>query len=139
MLNVTLWALQVLMALIFLAHGWIMLVPPASLIEQMNASLSPALRIFIGVSEVAAAAGLILPALTRILPWLVPLAAAGLSIVMVCATVWHVVRNEISSSVTTFVLLGLLAFLTYMRWKVKPIAARNASGRLGSQTHVRTS
>ena len=128
MLNVTLWALQVLVALIFLAHGWIMLVPPASLIEQMNASMSATLRIFIGVSEVAAAAGLILPALTRILPWLVPLASAGLSIVMVCATIWHIARSEVSSAVTTTVLLAIVTFLAYARWKVKPIPSRSVAG-----------
>lgn len=124
MLNATLWGIQLLMALVFFAHGWIMLVPPAELIEQMNASLSTGLRIFIGVAEVAAAAGLILPAITRILPWLVPLAAAGLSIVMVCATVWHLVRGEISSAVTTTVLLALVTFLAYARWRMKPIPAR---------------
>ena len=78
-----------LLAVVFLAHGTFLLVPPASMIEQMNAAMSPAFRIFIGVSEVAAAIGLTVPGLTRVLPWLVPAAAAGLMVVMISATVFH--------------------------------------------------
>jgi hypothetical protein len=125
MLNITLWIIQVLMALVFLAHGYILLVPPPELIAQMNASMSPAFRIFLGVAEVAAAAGLTLPGITRIQPWLVPAAAGGLVIVMIGATVFHIARGEVSSAVITAVLLGLVALLTYMRWKVKPILPRS--------------
>jgi uncharacterized membrane protein YphA (DoxX/SURF4 family) len=38
MLEVTLWVLQVLLALAFLPHGWMFLAPPANLVEQMNAA-----------------------------------------------------------------------------------------------------
>ena len=123
-MNITLWILQILLAVAFLLHGWIMLVPPAELIEQMNASMSPAFRIFIGVSEVAAGIGLTLPGITRIAPSLVPAAAAGLMIVMISATIWHLVRGEISGALTTLVLLGMATFVAYMRWKVKPILPR---------------
>jgi uncharacterized membrane protein YphA (DoxX/SURF4 family) len=127
MMQITLWVLQVLMALVFLAHGLMLLFPPANLVDQMNASMSTALRIFIGVSEVAAAVGLTLPGITRILPWLVPAAAAGLTIVMVLATAFHIVRGEVSSAVIPTVLLAIVAFLAYMRWRVKPIPPRGAA------------
>jgi putative oxidoreductase len=68
--------------------------------------------------------GIILPGATRILPGLVTAAAAGITFVMVAATLWHVVRGEISSAVITLVLLVIAAFVTYMRWRVMPITAR---------------
>ena len=75
-------------------------------------------------AEVAAAVGLIVPGLTRIKPWLVPLAAALLLPIMIGATVSHLSRGEYGSSVTTTLLLVLLAAVAYMRWKVRPIPAR---------------
>lgn len=126
-MNIFLWVLQVLLALAFLAHGWLMLAPPPELIDQMNASIAPPLRLFIGVAEVLAAVGLTLPGITRIMPWLVPWAAAGLLVVMICATVFHVMRNEMMSALITAGLLGLVAFVAYMRWKVMPIRPRAAS------------
>lgn len=126
-MNILVWVLQVLLALAFLAHGWIFLVPPPEMIDQMNASISPALRIFIGVAEVLAGVGLTLPGITRIMPSLVPWAAAGLMVVMICATVFHVMRNEMMSALTTTVLLVLITFVAYMRWKVLPIRPRAAT------------
>jgi uncharacterized membrane protein YfcA len=57
----------------------------------------------------------------------VPLAAAGLIPIMIGATVLHIQRNEISSAITTAILLVLVAFVAYMRWKVKPILPRRAA------------
>lgn len=126
-MNKALWVLQVLLAAVFLAHGWLMLAPPAELVEMMNAQLGVALRLFIGAAEVLAAIGLIAPAATRILPWLTPLAAAGLVIVMVSATGLHLVRGEFSSAVSTTVLLVIAAAVAYLRWKVRPIAPRKSA------------
>jgi uncharacterized membrane protein YphA (DoxX/SURF4 family) len=120
-MNIVLWILQVLLALVFAAHGWMLLVPPVHLIEQMNATMPTSFRIFLGVAEVLAAIGLILPGVTRILPWLVSWAAGGLMFVMVSATIFHIARGEISGAVTTAVLLALLTFVAYMRVKVLPI------------------
>ena len=61
-MNIALWILQVLLAAQFLFHGWIMLVPPAELVEIMNAEMAPWFRIFIGVTESLGALGLICPA-----------------------------------------------------------------------------
>jgi uncharacterized membrane protein YphA (DoxX/SURF4 family) len=125
-MNITLWALQVALAVAFLAHGWMFLFPPADLVDVMNATIPPAFRLFLGVAEIAAAIGLTLPALTRIKPWLVSCAAAGLMIVMTGATILHVARGEHSSAVTTTVLFVALAFVGYMRWKVAPVPGRSA-------------
>ena len=81
-MNILLWVLQVLLALAFFAHGWLFLFPPASLVDEMNASLPRWFQLFIGVAEVLAAVGLTLPGLTRIQPWLISCAAAGFAAVV---------------------------------------------------------
>lgn len=124
-MNIVLWILQTLLAAQFLWHGWIFVAPPAEIVEMMNAFIPPWLRIFIGVAELLAAVGLILPGATRILPWLTPLAAAGLMIVMGSATVLHLIRGETGNAIFTAVLFALVTVTAYMRWKVRPISPRN--------------
>lgn len=126
-MNIVLWILQVLLAVAYVAHGWLFLFPPAEMVEAMNASIPPALRIFIGVAEWLAAIGLILPGLTRIQPWLTPLAAAGLMMVMASATGLHLWRGETTSALTTAVLFVLVTVVAYMRWQVKPILSRSVT------------
>ena len=128
-MNILLWVLQVLLALAFFAHGWILLFPPAAIVEQMNATMPRWFQLFLGVAEVLAGVGLTLPGITRIQPWLVSCAAAGVMIVMICATIFHVMRNEISSAAITAGLLVLATFVAYMRWRVVPIAPRRAGVR----------
>ncbi len=123
-MNIVLWILQVLLAVVYAAHGWMFLSPPAELVEIMNEQLAPSFRIFLGVAELLAAVGLVLPGLTRILPWLTPLAAAGLMIVMASATVLHIARGEISSAIMGAVLFALVTFVAYMRWRVLPLPSR---------------
>jgi putative oxidoreductase len=123
-MNTALWILQVLLAAAFLAHGWMLLSPPPDIVERMNASLPRWFQIFLGVAEILAAVGLTLPALTRVLPWLVTWAAVGIMIVMVAATGLHLVRGEFGSAVITLVLLAMATFVAYMRHRVLPIGVR---------------
>ena len=123
-MNAMLWILQVVLAAAFLAHGLMFLFPPADLVAVMDASLYRPLRYFLGVAEVAAAIGLIVPGITRIQPWLVVAAAAGLVPIMVGATVLHTSRGEYGSAVTTTVLLVLVALVAWMRSQVHPIEPR---------------
>src|SRR5258706_14804862 len=104
-MNILLWVLQALLAMAFLAHGLLFLFPAATMVEQMNASLPRGFQVFLGVAEVVAAVGLTLPGMSRIQPWLVPCAAAGLMIVMISATIFHLMRGEVSSAITTAGLL----------------------------------
>jgi hypothetical protein len=126
-MNILLWALQVLLALAFFAHGCLLLFPPAAVAALMNASLPRWFRLFLGVAEILAAVGLTLPGFTRIQPWLVYCAAAGIMIVMICATIFHLSRGEVSSAVTTMVLLAMATFVAYMRWRVAPIQPRRVA------------
>jgi hypothetical protein len=126
-MNILLWVLQVLLAAAFLAHGLLFLSPPPDIAVLMNASLPRWFQLFLGVAEVLAAVGLILPPLTRIMPWLAIWAAVGIMIVTASATVYHLVRGEISSAFITFLLLAMAATVGYMRLRVVPIGVRRVA------------
>ena len=126
-MNIALWVLQVLLALAFFAHGWLFLSPPPEIVEQMNASLPRWFQLFLGVAEVLAAVGLILPGVARIMPWLVPAAASGIMVVLGSATVYHFIRGEISSGIITLVMFALATVVAYYRWSVMPIRPRAAA------------
>ena len=128
-MNILLWVLQALLAAAFFAHGLLLLMPPPDIAAQMTAELPRGFWVFLGGAEVAAALGITLPGATRIQPWLVPLAAAGIMFVMVSATIWHVVRGEISSAIVTLVLLVMSTYVAYMRWRLYPIRPRSAAVR----------
>jgi hypothetical protein len=123
-MNIALWVLQALLAAAFLAHGLLLLFPPPDIAALMLAQLPRWFWLFLGVAEVAAAVGITLPGIARVMPRLVPAAAIGIMIVMVSATVWHLVRAEWSSAVVTFVLLLMATYVAYMRARVAPIPAR---------------
>lgn len=123
-MKIVLWVLQGLLAMQFLFHGYIMLMPPPELLAVMNAQMSPVLRIFIGVTESLGALGLILPGVTRIAPRLTVWASIGLMIVAGSAAGLHLYRGEISSATITFVLFLLLGFVAYMRANRVPLPSR---------------
>ncbi len=129
-MNAIVWILQLLLAAAFLAHGLMFLNPSPEIAALMNASMPRWFQVFLGVAEVAAAAGLTLPGITRILPRLVPAAALGLCIVMVSATTLHLSRGEYSAAATTFVLLVLASIVAYMRLRRLPIAPRRSVPRV---------
>jgi hypothetical protein len=126
-MNIVLWISQVLLAVAFFLHGWLLLAPPPDIAAQMIASLPRWFWLFLGMAELLAAIGLTLPGLTRILPGLVTWAAVGVMIVMVSATVYHIARNEISSALTTLVLLAMATFVAYARHRMLPIRPRQAA------------
>lgn len=123
-----LWIIQVLLALMFLFAGGTKLVIPPDVLASMgspNQIPLPGWFVrFIGVAEVLGALGLILPGLLRIKPWLTPLAAAGLVVIMVGATVLHIVADGVAAGVIPLLLGLLAAFVAYGRWRVAPHPAR---------------
>jgi hypothetical protein len=76
---------------------------------------------FIGVAEILGTLGLILPALTGILPWLTVAAASGLAAVMIAAIIFHVLRGEINRNAVPIVFMLLLLFVTYGRIALAPL------------------
>ena len=115
--NRLVWVLQVLLALAFFAHGAMMVFPPAEVAALMNAAMPRWFQLFIGIAEVLASIGLILPALTGIQPWLVAWAAGGIMFVMVSATIFHIARGEYSSAATTVVLLVMATIVARARYQ----------------------
>jgi len=117
-MNTALWIVQVLLALLFLFAGGIKLVLPVEeLMKQMPLPLPGWFVRFTGVIEVLGALGLILPGLLGIRPGLTPLAAAGLVIVMIGATVYTVAAGDIASALLPLVVGILAAFVAYGRWR----------------------
>jgi hypothetical protein len=115
-----LWIIQGLLAALFLWAGGIKLVLP---LEKLTGPVQlPGLFLrFIGVAEVLGALGLILPGLLRIRPGLTPLAAAGLVIIMIGATVLTLVGGDVVLSLIPLVVGLLAAFVAYGRWRLAPL------------------
>jgi uncharacterized membrane protein YphA (DoxX/SURF4 family) len=123
-----LWIIQVLLALLFLFAGGMKLVIPPDVLMSMgspNAIPLPGLLIqFIGVCEVLGAIGLILPGLLRIRRGLTPLAAAGLVIIMIGATVLTIAGDGFVMALPPLVVGLLAAFVAYGRWHLVPHRGR---------------
>ena len=118
-----LWIIQVLLALIFLFAGGTKLVMPAEQLTGQTPLSAPFLR-FIGTAEIAGALGLILPGALRIRPGLTPLAAAGLTIIMIGATTVTVMTMSAAMALLPFIVGGLTVFVAYARWRVHPLPGR---------------
>jgi uncharacterized membrane protein YphA (DoxX/SURF4 family) len=124
-----LWIIQVLLALLFLFAGGTKLVLPLEVLKSMgspNQIVLPGLLVrFIGVCEVLGALGLILPGLLRIRPGLTPLAAAGLVIIMMGATVISFAEDAVAAALFPLVVGLLAAFVAYGRWRLAPHPGRS--------------
>jgi uncharacterized membrane protein YphA (DoxX/SURF4 family) len=124
-MNIALWIVQVLLSLVFLASGARKLAPAQVTRVKATPLLAdlpvPFVR-FIAAAEVLGAIGLILPAATQIAPVLTPAAAAGIALLMLCATLVHVARREYAKIGLTCGLLLLAVFAVYGRLVLVPIA-----------------
>ena len=120
-MNYALWIVQGLLALIFLFAGGMKLVMP---IEEMTKQVPlPGLFLrFIAVAEVLGAIGMILPGLLHIRPGLTPLAAAGLVIIMIGATVVTLMTADVALALIPLVVGLLSAFVAYGRWRLAPLS-----------------
>lgn len=118
-MNVTLWILQGLLALLFGSAGLMKATQPK---EKLAKNLpwvedfSPATVKFIGIVELLAGLGLILPAVTGVVPVLTPIAAAGLAVVMVLAAATHIRRKETQGVIFNVILFALAAVVAWGRF-----------------------
>lgn len=120
-MNVALWIVQALLALLFLFAGGIKLIMPIEeLMKQMPLALPGWFMRFIAVLEILGGIGLILPWLTGIRPGLTPLAAAGLVILMISATVYTLAAGDVATALMPLVVGILAALVAYGRWRVTP-------------------
>ena len=118
-MNILLWIIQILLALVFLFAGGTKLFIPA---EKLQAQAPPGaihfpgwFLVFIGVCEVLGAIGLVLPGLTRTRKGLTALAAVGLTIIMIGAVVVTVMGLGILAAVPPLIVALLCAFVAYER------------------------
>jgi hypothetical protein len=114
---------QGLLALIFLFTGGMKLVLPIEVLTEQTPLLPGLFVRFLGVAEVLGAIGLILPGLLGIRPGLTPLAACGLVIIMIGATVLTlagVVPGGVAPALIPLVVGLLSAFVAYGRWRLAP-------------------
>jgi hypothetical protein len=117
-MNIALWIVQVLLAGLFLfAGGMKVVIPIEEIMKQMPLPLPGWFVLFTGVVELLGAIGLILPWLLGIRPGLTPLAAAGLVIVMIGATIYTVAAGDIATALMPIAVGLLAALVAYGRWR----------------------
>jgi uncharacterized membrane protein YphA (DoxX/SURF4 family) len=124
-MNVILWILQVVLALLFIWAGGFKLVVPASELAAQSPPgqiVFPGLFLkFIGLCELLGGFGLILPGIFKTRQYLIPLAALGLLIIMIGATVVVLIGGNVGVAVSNVVIGLLLAFVAYGRWRLRPL------------------
>ncbi len=125
-MNIALWIIQVLLALLFLFAGGTKLVLPIDVLTSMgspNQVHLPGLLIrFIGIYEVLGALGLILPRAFSQANGFDTMAAAGLVIIMIGAIVLTIIGDGIAPAITPLIAGLLCAFVAYGRWRIRPLA-----------------
>jgi len=133
-MKTALWTAQVLWGVFFSITGFgkILWYKPALWNQALQvvpwlSAVPQDLAIFIGVAEFLGGVGLILPAITGVKPKLTPIAAIGLTLVMILAGFFHIVRGEYSFLLINVVLGGVTAFIAYERLFVRPIAPASIS------------
>lgn len=111
-MGIVTWVLQFLLAIAFIGAGLMKLSTPKDrLVERMEwaRGVTPRGLKAIGLVELLGGIGLVLPALTGVLPWLTTVAAFGLALAMLLAIVTHIRLREVSQALPAAVLLLLLA------------------------------
>jgi DoxX-like family len=118
-MNVALWIVQGLLAAVFLLAGGAKLVLPLDQLTGPVALPGWFLR-FIGLAEVLGSLGLVLPGLLRIRTGLTSLAAAGLVIIMIGATVIMWSSGMVAVALMNILVALLAVFVAYGRWRLAP-------------------
>ena len=123
-MGIALWVVQGLLAVAFLGAGATKLSQPKEkLAKNMTwvEDFSQGKVRLISTLEIVGALGLVLPALTGVLPWLTPLAALGLALLMAGAIYTHLRRKEAPAVVPPAVLLLLAALVAVGGFFVVPL------------------
>lgn len=124
-MNIVLWIIQCLLALLFLFSGSMKFVMSVAQMNEQAPVVLPGIFLhFIGVCEVLGGFGLILPSALRIKPGLTPLAAAGLAIITAGATVITLMGPMKGLAAIPFVTCALCTFVAYGRWRARPITPK---------------
>jgi uncharacterized membrane protein YphA (DoxX/SURF4 family) len=126
-MKITVWIVSALLALAFLGTGLVKLVMSTADLESMIEGVPVVLLRIAGVAEVLGAVGLIAPAATRLLPRLTPIAASGLVVTMIGATITNVIIGEYANVAQTVLLGALAGFVAWARFGPYAIAPKHAA------------
>lgn len=143
-MNVLLWTAQILWGVFFTFTGFgkVLAYDPSvwhRMLHQVAwfSAVPQGLFVFIGLCEGLGGVALIVPAMTRVAPKLTPIAAAGLTLIMVLAAAFHIVRGEASFFVPVCLVLGAgAAFIGFGRWGMPIEPARAGTPRMLAGTAV---
>jgi uncharacterized membrane protein len=123
-MNILLWIIQSLLSLLFIFAGVMKFLMPVADMQKGAPVVLPGWFFhFIGVCEILGGLGLLLPALLRIKPGLTPLAATGLGIITLGATVITAPAG-VSMAAIPFVICLLSFFVAFGRWRLAPVPAK---------------
>jgi uncharacterized membrane protein YphA (DoxX/SURF4 family) len=123
-MNILLWIIQSLLSLLFIFAGVMKFILPVAEMQKGAPIVLPGWFFhFIGGCEILGGIGLILPVLLRIKPGLTPLAALGLAIITLGATI-ITAPASISMAVFPFVICLLSFFVAFGRWRFAPVQAK---------------
>jgi len=118
--DVVLWVLAGILAAAFLGAGVMKVSRSKEALKKAGMAwvddFSPGMVRLIGALEILAAIGLILPAALDVAPVFVPLAAAGLVVMMVGAVVVHVRRKEVQTMAPAVILLVIAVVVAWGRF-----------------------
>lgn len=117
-MNILLWTLQIVLAVLFGFDGYEKFFRPQ--VFRIQGLSDAGLVLFIGASEMAGATGLVLPMVIRFLTWMTPLAALGIAMIMTLAARFHLKRHESLRVGYTCFLLGVSLFVAIGRWTFVP-------------------
>ena len=120
--NRLLWTAQTLTAFLFLFAGSMKFIMPAEKMQEGPISFPLAFIHFIGICECLGALGLLLPGVLRIRTSLTPLAAAGLTIIMIGATSVSILAMGAPAGIFPAVVGIVTAWIAYGRTRVAPLA-----------------
>lgn len=126
-LQIGLWVAQVILFALFIMSGIMkfgMPIPELSAMMPWTGEYSESFVRFIGLVDLAGGLGILLPAVTRILPRLGIWAAIGIIVLQVLAICFHSSRGEFMVLPLNFLLLPLAIFVLWGRTRKLPIAAR---------------
>jgi len=126
-LHITLWLAQLTLAASLIWATTMKWTQPLAALSTMwpwTGQVPDGFVRFTGLVDLLGAAGLVLPALLRIRPALTPIAALGVVALMVCASIFHIVRGEASVIGVNLVFALLAVFIAWGRLTKAPIAAR---------------
>lgn len=125
-MNTALWIITGFLTVLFLVSGIGKLFVPRDRMAKMGSAtqwvlgFSPGALKTIGAAETLGAVGLVLPAVTGIVPVLVPLAALGLTLLMAGAVILRIRRREPKVALLDGFYLALTAFVAIGRFAIEP-------------------